>query len=125
MPYSNDVSVRTVFGQYLKSSGLAASGTVTFTPSSRVEDALNATILSTPITVTLNATGEFTVSLPCTDDLDLSPRGWYYTATVRIRGARPYSFRFYLPVGNASSVDITKLDTVEPVTTSPLGTDGT
>ena len=120
MSYPNDVSVRTVFGQYLKSNGLAASGTVVFTPSHRIEDANDATILSTPISVTLDADGEFSISLPCTDDIDLSPRGWYYTATIRIKGARPYSFRFYLPTGDASSVDITKLDTVEPVTTSPL-----
>jgi hypothetical protein len=91
MSYPNDVSVRTVFGQYLKSTGAAAAGTVTFTPSHRIEDANDATILSTPITVTLDANGEFEVDLPCTDDLDLSPRGWYYTATIRIKGARPYS----------------------------------
>jgi len=123
MSYPNDVSVRTVFGQYLKSTGLAAAGTVTFTPSHRIEDANDATILSTPITVTLDTNGEFEIDLPCTDDLDLSPRGWYYTATIRIKGARPYSFRFYLPTGDGTDVDITKLDTVEPVTTSPLGTD--
>jgi len=57
MPYPNDVSVRTVFGQYLKSTGAAAAGTVVFTPSHRIEDANDATILSTPISVTLDASG--------------------------------------------------------------------
>ena len=73
MPYPNDVSVRTVFGQYLKSTGSAASGTVVFTPSHLIEDANDATILSTPISVTLNASGQFTVSLPSPAIAELLP----------------------------------------------------
>ncbi len=75
MSFSSNVNTRNVVGQYLKSSGTAASGTVTFTASSRLEDADNATILATPVVATLDSNGEFSVELPCTNDLDLSPRG--------------------------------------------------
>src|SRR6056297_33119 len=123
MSYPQDVSTRNIVGQYTRDDGQAASGTVTFTASNRVEDENSATILSGPVSVTLDASGQFTVELPCTDDRDLSPRGWYYTARVRIRGARPYDFRFYLPTGDGSDIDITTLDTVDPAAISPAGAD--
>ena len=123
MSFSPDVTTRSVVGQYLKSSGSPASGTITFQASSRIEDANDATIVASPITVTLNSNGEFTAELPCTDDLDLSPRGWYWTARIRVKGRRNIEFRFYLPTGDGTDVDITKLDTVDRITTSPAGTD--
>ncbi len=123
MSFSPDVNTRNVVGQYLKSSGSPASGTVTFTASSRIEDANDAIIVSSPITATLDNTGSFSVELPCTDDLDLSPRGWYWTAKVRVSGRRATEFRFYLPEGDGSDVEVTKLDTVDRITTSPAGID--
>jgi len=56
MSFSPDVNTRRVVGQYLKSTGAPASGTVTFVASSRLEDANSATILSTPIVATLDNT---------------------------------------------------------------------
>lgn len=106
MSFSPDVNTRNVVGQYLKSSGSAASGTITFTASSRIEDADDATIVATPIVATLDNTGSFSVELPCTDDLDLSPRGWYWTAKIRIAGSRNKEVRFYLPIGDGSDIDI-------------------
>jgi hypothetical protein len=111
MPYSEDVVVRTVFGQFL-SAGSAASGSVTFTPSSAVQDEENATVLSAPILLTFDNTGSFTIDLPTTDNRRLSPFGWYYTARVRISGGKSYSFDFYLPTGNLSDVDFTSIDQV-------------
>ena len=123
MSYPPDVSTRIVFGKYTKVSGTAASGTITFTASNRIEDADDAVILSGPLSINLDTDGEFSVELPCTDDRDLSPRGWYYTARVRIRGARPYDFRFYLPEGDGEPIDITRLDTADPSAISPSGTE--
>jgi len=123
MSFSPDVNTRNIVGQYLKSAGTAASGTVVFTASSRLIDDGDATIVANPLVVTLDNTGSFTVELPCTDDLDISPRGWYWTAKIRISGRRPKEFRFYLPIGDNSDIDITKLDTVDRITTSPAGTD--
>ena len=123
MSFSSDVNTRNVVGKYLKSSGNPASGTVTFAASSRIEDADDATIVATPIVATLDNTGSFTVELPCTDDLDLSPRGWYWTARIRIAGSKNKEIRFYLPIGDETNIDITRLDTVDRRTTSPAGTD--
>jgi hypothetical protein len=111
MSYSSDVVVRTVFGQFL-TAGSAASGSVTFSPSSTIQDEQNATVLSAPILLTFDSTGSFTVDLPTTDNRRLSPFGWYYTARVRISGGKSYSFDFYLPTGNLSDVDITSIDQV-------------
>ena len=111
MPYSSDVVVRTVFGQFL-SAGSAASGSVTFTASSTVQDEQSAVVLSAPVLLTFDSTGSFTVDLPTTDNRRLSPFGWYYTARVRISGGKSYSFDFYLPTGNLSDVDITSIDQV-------------
>ena len=96
MPYPEDVSTRTITGSFTSTDGSAAAGTVTFTPSGRILDADDTEIISGPVAETLDGSGEFSIELPCTDDRDLSPIGWYYTATVRISGARAYSFKFYL-----------------------------
>ena len=72
MSFSPDVTTRNVVGQFLKSTGSPASGSVTFTASSRIEDSGDATIVSTPIVATLDNTGSFSVELPCTDDLAVS-----------------------------------------------------
>ena len=117
MPYPEDVSTRTIIGSFTSTAGTAAAGTVTFTPSGRILDADDAVIISDPQAETLDADGEFSIELPCTDDRDLSPIGWYYTATVRISGARAYSFKFYLLTG-ANDVNFSNLDRVTPVSNS-------
>jgi hypothetical protein len=111
MSYSEDVTTRTVFGKYTKVNGLAASGTITFSASSKIEDDSDAIILSGPIKLTLDADGEFSIDLPTTDNRKLSPIGWYYTARIRIYGGKAYDFKFYLPEGDGSNVDITQIDT--------------
>ena len=113
MTYPADVSTRLIYGTFLRSDGTAAIGSITISPSSRIEDADDATVLANPLVKTLDGSGYFELELPCTDDLDLSPRGWYYTARIRIQGAKPYSFNFYLPTGDGSDVDITRLANVD------------
>ena len=117
MPYPEDVSTRTITGSFTSTDGSAAAGTVTFTPSGRILDADDTEIISGPVAETLDNSGEFSIELPCTDDRDLSPIGWYYTATVRISGARAYSFKFYLLTG-ANDVNFSNLDRVTPVSNS-------
>lgn len=112
MSYSADVTVRTVYGQFLTVDGTPASGTVTFSASHKIEDDQDAIILSAPIRLTLDGTGSFSVDLPTTDNRKLSPIGWYYTARIRVNGSKAYSFDFYLPAGDMSDVDITSIDTV-------------
>lgn len=117
MPYSPDVTTRTVVGQYLKSDGQPATGKVSITPSSKVRDPNNSIILSQAIIINLDNTGSFEIDLPCTDNPLLSPYNWHYTARTRTSGAAPTSFKFYLPVGDGSDVDISTLDLTNQFTT--------
>ena len=111
MSYSPDVVVRTVYGQFL-TAGSPASGSVTFSSSTTIQDDQDAIIFSTPVLLTFDNTGSFTIDLPTTDNRRLSPFGWYYTARVRVSGGKSYSFDFYLPTGNLSDVDFTSIDQV-------------
>lgn len=110
MVYSPDVVTRTVFGQYLQSDGNPATGKVTITPSTQVRDLSDSIILPRAIITTLDENGEFSVELPCTDNINLTPVNWFYTARTRTSGAAPTSFRFYLPQADGVSVDISTLD---------------
>lgn len=110
MPYSPDVTTRTIYGQYLQPNGEPATGTITITPSTQVRDMSDAIILSRPIITTLDADGEFSIDIPCTDNINLSPINWYYTARTRTSGAQPTSFKFYLPKADGVPVDISTLD---------------
>ena len=74
--WSEDVILRTVKGKYLTSQGIPGRGTVTFTPTTTVYDADDAVALDSPITVTLDATGSFSIDLPTTDNPLLTPPGW-------------------------------------------------
>ena len=112
MSYSEDVTTRTVKGQFTKVNGLPASGTVTFSASGKITDANDAVILSGPIQLQLDNTGSFSIDLPTTDNRALSPVGWYYTVRVRVYGAKAYNFDFYLPDNDGSDVDITNVDPV-------------
>ena len=104
--WSDDVILRTVVGQYLTARGVAGAGTITFTPTTTVYDTDSAAVLTSPTTVSLNATGSFSVDLPTTDNPLLSPRGWAYEISIRINGVKPKTIRIFLPAGDGSSVDL-------------------
>lgn len=110
MPYSPDVTTRTVVGQYLNPNGNPAKGTISITPSSNVRDPYDYIILSQAIIFSLDNTGSFSIELPCTDNELLNPVNWHYTARTRVSGAAPTSFKFYLPLGDGSEVDISTLN---------------
>ena len=106
MPYPADVSTRVVTGSYITPASTPARGVITFTPTVTVVDDNDVVIIASPIAVTLNASGAFSVTLPCTDDVDLYPAGWAYQVTINIYGVAPFSFNTYLLTGDGSSVDI-------------------
>ena len=121
--YSPDVTTRVVFGQYLKHSGLPSTGTVTFMPSTKIIDRNDSVILSGPITLSLDSQGRFSVELPCTDNSLLQPLNWNYEVRTRMGGAKPSSFRIYLPLEDGSDVDISVLDSSSSTTSQsgPVG----
>jgi len=106
VPWPNDVVTRTVTGTYLNGSGDPAKGRVTFTPTSRVVDTDDNVIVEGAIVATLDTNGSFSVELPTTDNLLLSPRGWAYEVSVRLYGVKPRKFYAFLPVDDGSAIDL-------------------
>lgn len=102
MPYGPEISTRLVLGQYYALDGSAATGTITFVPSAQVKDSNGTTILSGLISVMLDDEGSFAVELPCTDDSDLTPSGWYYTVRTRTSGVAPTETKMYLSTSEDS-----------------------
>lgn len=121
--YSPDVTTRVVFGQYLKSDGKPATGSITFVPSSRIVDPYDSVILSGPLTVSLDAEGKFSVALPCTDNILLQPVNWHYEVRTRTGGTKPTTIRIYLPLEDGSDIDISILGSANSITT-PSGPTG-
>jgi hypothetical protein len=107
-----------VVGTYVDMSGNAMSGTVTFTPNLSVVIAEDPVFkqLIVPLTVsaTLDGTGHFSINLPASDDLDITPNGWTYTVVETFGGfTRTYSIT--VPVATVGALD---LATVAPATSS-------
>ena len=102
----SDVTFREVYGTYLTATGEAAKGRVTFTPTHRVVDTHDAVIIEDTVSAVLDDTGTFSISLPTTDNLLLSPRGWAYEVNVRLYGVRPYKYFAFLPIGDGTPVDL-------------------
>lgn len=101
-----NITTITVTGTYTDFQGNAASGTVAFTPSSsELMDPGASTMLdAVPIVATLDSTGHFSVTLPCTDNATLGPAGWTYQVVETVHGIRTYNID--LPHTLGASVDI-------------------
>ena len=106
MTWPNDVVTRTVTATYLTGAGSPAKGRVTFTPTARVLDDQDAVVIEDTITATLDINGSFSIALPTTDNLLLSPQGWAYQVSVRLYGVKPNRFFAVLPYGDGSSVEL-------------------
>lgn len=106
MAWPANVLTRVVTGNYVNASGTAASGRVTFTPTSRVVDQNDAVLVEDSISVVLDSNGAFSVELPTTDNTALNPTGWAYDVSVRIQGLKPQKFYVFLPYGDGSSVSL-------------------
>lgn len=76
----------TYIGQDGTSTGVPASGTITFKPSNSiyVNDAGNAIFPPSTVVATLDAGGTFSVDLIAADDTDLNPTGWTYEVTEHL-----------------------------------------
>ena len=111
--------LRTVIGQYLTSQGIPGRGTISFFKQKTAYDTDDAVAVSSPITVTLDATGSFSVDLPTTDNVLLTPTGWAYEVSIRINGVKSVNVRIYLPLGDGTDVDLfSQIGRLVPTTTS-------
>jgi len=76
-----------VRGTFLTPEGNPSTGTVTFTPSAwLLNSGANIAIPNSGVSKTLGTAGDFSVTLPITDDPDLSPSGFVYTVAEVVDG---------------------------------------
>jgi len=117
MSLPGDIAVITLTGTYIDMVGNARTGSVTFTPSTPLlVDTSSSTMLGgLTVTVALNASGAFSVVLPCTSGL--TPTGWSWNVVETVSGAAPRTYSIALPSTLGSTVDISTL--------TPLATPGT
>jgi hypothetical protein len=97
MPLPGNVSTLVVLGTFLTPEGNPSTGTITFTPSRWLTNSgADVAIPNSSVTKTLGTAGNFSVTLPVTDDGDLQPANWFYTVSEVIDGVSQ-SYSLLLP----------------------------
>lgn len=92
MPLPPSMSTVTITGSYTNYDGTPVSGSVTFrTDQVIVSASANEMILPTTVEVQLNASGDFSVVLPATDDPDYTPTNFVYRVTENFVGGRSFT----------------------------------
>ena len=110
---------RTVVGTYTAPDGTAVVGDLRFVPSETVTDAAgNVVVPATPITVTLDAYGQFDVDLLVTDDADVNPTGWTWRVTELFSPQREWEFQ--LPSSAPSPPSTVQIADLAPVTATDV-----
>lgn len=105
-----NLSFITVTGTFLSLSGVAASGSVTFTPSGApLKDAALFEFTGGPVTAALSGAGTISVRLLCTGNNDLIPFVWSYTITPTINGVSSSFPGKNLPYSPSSTIDLSAL----------------
>lgn len=97
MAIANNVTLTTVEGTFVDFRGQPIAGQVKFTLDAVLRNAIaDQIIIPSTITVTLDATGSFSVQLPVTDDPDIAPQGFKYSLEESFAGGRTYDIGFSL-----------------------------
>ena len=97
MALAGNVTLSTVEGTFVDFQGNPIAGQVKFTLDETLRNAIaDQIIIPSTITVTLDATGSFSIQLPVTDDPDLAPQGFLYTLEESFAGGRTYEIGFSL-----------------------------
>ncbi len=93
MAYPANMTTVTVIGSFITPEGTASTGSVTFTASSWLDNSgANLSVPNSAVTKTLGTAGDFSVSLPITDDADVSPQGYVYAVSEIVDGvSRSYN----------------------------------
>ncbi|MFE7262265.1 hypothetical protein ACFU9B_09380 [Streptomyces sp. NPDC057592] len=114
----------TVRGRFLAPHGVPLSGAIIFRAPSQLTFPEADVILGGPVTVQLDAQGQFEVTLPATDAPDMDPSDWAYTATEQLSGipvGRSYSV--LLPQAQAE-VDLADIAPTDPSKPNYVGVPG-
>lgn len=106
MALPSNLSTRTVTGNYVSPDGNPIAGQVRFTlPDSLISPAEGKIVVESSKTATLDANGSFSVTIPVTNDTDVSPLNYLYTVTELFPGGRTYTIS--LPAG--APIDISTI----------------
>ena len=111
-----NVTTVVVLGTFLTPEGDPSTGTVSFTPSSwLLNSGANIAIPNSTVTKTLGTAGNFSVTLPITDDPDLSPEGWIYSVSEVVDGvSQSYNIAIPGTVAAGGTVYLADLVPVAP-----------
>lgn len=110
MPLPPSLSLKTLHGRYSAlPTGAAPTGTVDFVAPAVLRVATDDTIvLPTIYTATVTA-GEFTLSLPASDDPAISPNGWTYEVVERLAGHPIRRYRIAIPHATSGTLELSDL----------------
>ncbi len=113
MAIDASVTQITVTGNFVDFLGNAIAGQVQFTLSDMLRNSLaNQMVVPSTITVTLDANGSFSTSLPATDDTDVIP-SFLYTVEEAFPSGRTYTVTApAASVGSLSLADISPVPTI-------------
>lgn len=119
MPLPANFNTRAVHGKYTGLDGNPIQGSITFTcPVLLTNPDENVFVVPVPLTVNLDVNGEFTTTLPCTNDPDLNPVDWRYTVKENFSEGRTYHLEVPEGVPTIELADLTELPSSLPVYTS-------
>lgn len=114
MPLPANTTTVVVLGTFNTPEGNPSTGTITFTPSAwLLNSGANIAIPNSAVSKTLGTAGNFSVTLPITDDADLSPNPFIYTVTEVIDGVSQ-SYNISIP-GTVASGGTVYLADLAPV----------
>lgn len=101
MALTPNLTTVTVSGTYVDIQGNPIAGQVNFTPRAILTDAsYNQIVIAKTISVTLDANGSFSATLPVTDDASLTPVNFTYSVEEAFVGGRIYDIS--IPSASAS-----------------------
>ena len=100
------ITVSGTFQDTTSSGEVPSVGSVSFMASGPMEDTVNHVVREPArVSVALDGSGHFSVTLPATDDTGVTPTGVVYNVEILIQGQPPR--RFSIPLPHATpSVDI-------------------
>ena len=114
MTIDTSVTMVTVEGNYVDFEGTPIVGQIKFTLSDMLRNSLaNQMIVPSTVTVTLDANGSFSTSLPSTNDPDVIPE-FVYTVEESFTNGRTYTIT--LPYTTATALNMAD---ISPVPTAP------
>ena len=111
MAFPANTSTVVVLGTFITPEGEASTGSVTFTASSWLTNSgANVSIPNSSVSKPLGTAGDFSVTLPITDDPDLSPLEFIYTVSEIVDGvSRSYNISIPGTVASGGTVYLADL----------------